>query len=405
MSDKIKIYGELENHTENGFVTNASQVKGYITGGQVKSQAWINMDLYNKVDNSGANTTYAECNTEANVANKKITLDGFELTNSVRILIGMTYGNTASNVKLVINNDDPYPIIYNGRTVSSENSWKSGEVLDVYYNGTTFVATTYGSAQFKTGERVIDLGVDNTITADSSNLITSGAISAKITQVDSDLSALDNAVFPLSVSLDNSLPANPIQEYTGSNIPVTISWNTMKKNKGNVIVNTLIIRKNNSAISTLNPPASYSGSINDTINTLGTTSFSVAATLNGVDTVETKTYTQYLPSYIGFYASGHTVNEMKTGTGKLTKRVVSSADDLSGGPFTNDKGVAAYFTICVPSTFTISLVMDARSGFEIPMQPATTDTSVVIGGDAMSYSIYRSADPINAGSSINVTIY
>ncbi len=404
MTDKIRIYGELENHTENGYVTDASQVKDTING-EIKSQAWINDDLYKKSGNSSANTAYIVCDTSADVANKKITLDGFELTTSLRILIEMTNENTASNVKLLINDENPFPILYNGSLVSAENTWKSGEVLDTYFDGSNFIAATYGSAQFKTGERVIDLGIDEIITADSENLITSGAVNNKFTEVDENLLDLDRAVFPLSVSLDNTTPVNPVQEYTGVNIPVVINWTTIKKGKGDVVVESIVIEKNGTTISTQTPESS-SGSINDNINTLGSTEFSVTATLNGVNTTETKVYTQYLPSYIGFYdGNNHTVIEMINGTGKLTKRVVSDVDSLSGGPFVNNKEVPAYFTICVPSTFTISLVMDARTGFEIPMQSAVQDTSVQIKGETMNYSIYRSADPVNVGSSINVTIY
>lgn len=221
--------------------------------------------------------------------------------------------------------------------------------------------------------------------------------------MDADLLALNQAVFPLVATLD-AAGVRPTQEYTGENINITLSWTTTREGRGNVIAERVIVKKGSETVGDFNPPQNPSGTVSTFINNLGSTTFTAFATLEGMEYQVEKVFTQYLPSYIGFYESGHTVDEMRVGDGRLGKMIISSPRELSGGPYPNTKA-NAYFTICLPNTFSNPIrVVDARTSFEIPMQSAVPDTSVVIGGNPMNYLIYRSASPINQGSSLSITL-
>ena len=50
----------------------------------------------------------------------------------------MTNGNTADNVTLNINGTGAEALFYNGEQASSTNTWKAGDVLEVYYDGTQY---------------------------------------------------------------------------------------------------------------------------------------------------------------------------------------------------------------------------------------------------------------------------
>lgn len=82
-------------------------------------------------------TGYTVCDTAANAAAKTVAITGLTfLTMGIRLLVKMINSNTASNVTMNINSLGAKPLFYNGKRVSGDNSWKAGEVLDVYYDGT-----------------------------------------------------------------------------------------------------------------------------------------------------------------------------------------------------------------------------------------------------------------------------
>ena len=52
----------------------------------------------------------------------------------------MTNTNTAQEVTLSINDTDPKPLLYGEIPVTQYNTWEAGDVLDVYYDGTSYQA-------------------------------------------------------------------------------------------------------------------------------------------------------------------------------------------------------------------------------------------------------------------------
>jgi hypothetical protein len=131
-----------------------------------------------------SHVNYTTCGSGASDQVKLISDDGFELSTHLRLLVLMTNTNTNSTPKFNINGTGAKDVWYNGNVASDTNTWSAREVLDVYYDGINYVATTYGGAQFSTGEKVGDVGIDDEPTAGSENLVKSGGIYAIQAQVE-----------------------------------------------------------------------------------------------------------------------------------------------------------------------------------------------------------------------------
>ena len=83
---------------------------------------------------------YFVCDTAANTAAKTINAEGFVLSTGGSIKIKMTNDNTANNATLNINSTGAKPLYYAGLRASSANTWESGETIEVYYDGTNYMA-------------------------------------------------------------------------------------------------------------------------------------------------------------------------------------------------------------------------------------------------------------------------
>ena len=131
-----------------------------------------------------SHVNYVTCGSGADYEVKLISDDGFELSTHLRLLVKMTNTNTHETPKLNINNTGAFTVWYNGSVASDTNTWSAGEVLDVYYDGTNerYIANTHSGAQFSTGEKVGDVGIDDEPTAGSESLVKSGGVKSAINQ-------------------------------------------------------------------------------------------------------------------------------------------------------------------------------------------------------------------------------
>lgn len=86
---------------------------------------------------------YVVCSTNDITVAKKITKQNFVLDTKCRLLVKMTYRNTANLVTLNINNTGDIPLFLDGERVSSINSWDANDVLDIFYDGKNYQATLY----------------------------------------------------------------------------------------------------------------------------------------------------------------------------------------------------------------------------------------------------------------------
>lgn len=101
-------------------------------------------DNVNAINNIVSSIGYYECNSEPNNPQKMLSIDGItSLTNKIRLIVKMTNENTIDNVILKINSLTAKPLYYNNKRVSSNNSWKAGEIIDMYYDGENFYSKNF----------------------------------------------------------------------------------------------------------------------------------------------------------------------------------------------------------------------------------------------------------------------
>lgn len=108
-------------------------------------------------------TSYVECSAPNYNPEKFLNTDTFVLSTKSRLLVKMVNANSASDVTLKIyassGNTEQKPLYFNGMPASSDNSWRDGDILDVFYDGTNFQA--YNHNQYNFPFRVIVLSEDN----------------------------------------------------------------------------------------------------------------------------------------------------------------------------------------------------------------------------------------------------
>lgn len=90
---------------------------------------------------------YAVCTTAATTATKEINIAGFALGTHCRFLVKMSHIAETEDVKLSVRSGDtltePKPLTFNGAPASVNNTWRAGDILDIYYDGSSFHATHY----------------------------------------------------------------------------------------------------------------------------------------------------------------------------------------------------------------------------------------------------------------------
>jgi len=134
----INIYGELYNNTPSGFVTQSQQIMDTELG---KRQNQINEELMSQVEGMKDETAFLICSTPGNTWKKVISAEDFVLSTNIRILVKMEHAHTSANSPtLNINGTGEYTIQYGGRGASNVNTWTDNEVLDIYFDGTQYIA-------------------------------------------------------------------------------------------------------------------------------------------------------------------------------------------------------------------------------------------------------------------------
>lgn len=148
------------------------------------------------VASSTAKVGYYECATGGSTAAKvvsAVSAPDYVLSTGGSFKIKMTNKNTAaSSVTLNINSTGAKTLYYDGELVTNDNTWDANEVVDVYYDGTSYYANNVSSGgKFLTGEKVKKVGIDSTPTAESENLVTSGGVYAPLHDLDKQIT-VDN---------------------------------------------------------------------------------------------------------------------------------------------------------------------------------------------------------------------
>ena len=94
------------------------------------------------VDNLVTQIGYYECDTAAETAAKVITVAVANYTLSVggSMKVKFANKNTANDATLNINSQGAKALYYQGERASATNSWDANEVVEIYYDGTSYYA-------------------------------------------------------------------------------------------------------------------------------------------------------------------------------------------------------------------------------------------------------------------------
>lgn len=132
--DMSNIQGNLQDQLGNNLIPNtlASAVYDQAKG---RTQSAENATLE-------ASMGYFVCDTAAATAEKTIAATGYILATGGSIKVMMVNDNTAANATLNINGTGAKPLFYNGVRVGTDNTWLAGETLNLFYDGTNWMATS-----------------------------------------------------------------------------------------------------------------------------------------------------------------------------------------------------------------------------------------------------------------------
>ena len=110
-------------------------------------------DLTIKINQSISNG-YATCSTAAGTRAKVATSvrSDFPKATGTNATVKFTYGNTASNPTLNINNTGAYPIYLGNSPITPEKSWSAGDTVTFVFDGTNWVVADASLAIAKTVE-------------------------------------------------------------------------------------------------------------------------------------------------------------------------------------------------------------------------------------------------------------
>jgi hypothetical protein len=140
----------------------ANEIKAVVNDTATNAAEAYNLciDLYQGMHPVKATGGYYTCSTGAAVTEKAVTIPDFVLDNYARFLIKFDAANTADNVTLNISGTGAKTFMYNGNRVSATNSWKAGEVLDLYFDGTDYQASNFQVSNDSSTAWILDYNTD-----------------------------------------------------------------------------------------------------------------------------------------------------------------------------------------------------------------------------------------------------
>lgn len=124
-----------------GIANNATDSANTAANTAITASSLANASAENA--NTAANNYYAisgyyTCSSSADSSAKIISMSTAFKT-GISCKVKMTYANTAANVTFGTSSAS-YPMYYNGKLVSSSNTWEADEVLEVWYDGINIIS-------------------------------------------------------------------------------------------------------------------------------------------------------------------------------------------------------------------------------------------------------------------------
>lgn len=137
-----------------------TELEGQLGSLEEKVEGIGEVDL-SGLENKTSSIGYVTCDTVAGTAAKAVTVTGLTaLSTGIRLLVKMTYNNTAGNATLNINSLGAKPLYYNNTRVSGDNAWEAGEIVDIYYDGTNFYAGNFQGGSDASGNLILEWNTD-----------------------------------------------------------------------------------------------------------------------------------------------------------------------------------------------------------------------------------------------------
>ena len=214
------------------------------------------------------------------------------------------------------------------------------------------------------------------------------------------LKNLEESVFSLDV--DFSVSTGDILEYTGTDNLINFSWSASRFSDPKVPQQVTYYRTGSRTADyrrwDTEFPTEASGSWQDSYSALGSVTYGMEVMVDYMITKVEQDVSWILPCYLGFFDSGSTLAHMKDNG--LTKVVTPSIGSKVGSTYilNNTSESPKYMTLCIPQNMTFQ--QTRTNGFEVPLQEPELEDSLVIGGSARTYKIYRSAGQVNPGEMI-----
>ena len=201
-----------------------------------------------------------------------------------------------------------------------------------------------------------------------------------------------NTVFPVSITFGLT-PAS--DEHKDSDTSVKATW-TCKRKGANLTPTNVIIKKGSEIIYN-DTPTSHTGFVTSNVGSIGTTTFTVQITADGITKDATANFTRILPILIGFGSNGKSVLDL---TNSYTKKYIQTSLNLTDTEF-NNPTEGNYLIIALPYNKTIKSI--SSGGFTVPITEGKIDETYIVKGSVCKYNIYYSSNPLKAGN-INLTI-
>ena len=316
---------------------------------------------------------YYTCSTAGNTAAKVIDASGYTLLKGGGLRVNFTEKNTAANATLNIEQTGAKPLYYNGVRVSTNNSWYAGEIMTLFYDGAAFqlnslpdldeydVSARNGGQAFTFDEAVALVpeayrhgglklkfisnrdssisgnkyvqyrlmatawsniiadwqGVDNEPTAGSNNLVKSGGVAEKLSELESEVK-LEFGTIPYEYS--TNIPCLIDGKFNNGDV---LFFETDKNNGGATTLGGYIVEGGFEDIIIASPPgrmhrivlnnsydrlslfSSKNGkakvymedSINQKLNSINTELGGIDARIESATTTETDISSEFVPGY------------------------------------------------------------------------------------------------------------
>ena len=267
--------------------------------------------------NTAANNYYAisgyyTCSSSADSSAKIISMSTAFKT-GISCKVKMTYANTAANVTFGTSSAS-YPMYYNGKLVSSSNTWEADEVLEVWYDGINIISKKW------IGELL-----SGTSTSSNNDFINVSGENLETLTLSSAISKVDTSIRKLGqvITFRDGATSWATYQFTGSSLN---DWSTASlwKNitgsgesgvgelKSQVDTNTADIASLKADVSS---NAQDIGSLNDEINKNSASINSLQSSVTRLETREALTT--------------DAINGLKTKVSDLTSQVNTNTSNIS----------------------------------------------------------------------------